>query len=356
MSGNFAGDFVRAHVPAPAAVAVNLVIGLVAMLAFISLNSMFLIWLERKVCARFQARLGPMRVGFHGLLQPVADAIKLLFKENIRPKASDTVAYFLAPILPMTAAFLVLAVLPLAPQLQIVDVNAGVVYVSAVSGLGILGVLLGGWASNSKYSLLGSMRSGAQLFSYELSMILCLLLVVLASGTGSLQGVVQSQQGRLWDWWILKLPGAGALAFLLFLVSSTAELNRGPLDLAEAESELTGGFHTEYTGMAFALFFLAEYINLFAAAALGATFFLGGYLPPQFGIPGLDPALAAIPYVVWFLLKTYALIFVYMWFRWTFPRLRIDHLLALEWKFLLPVSLGNLLFAATLITLRCVLP
>jgi NADH-quinone oxidoreductase subunit H len=200
------------------------------------------------------------------------------------------------------------------------------------------------------------MRSGAQLFSYELSLLLCLLLVVMASGTGSLRGVVESQRGGIWDWWILKLPGAGALAFLLFLVSSTAELNRGPLDLSEAESELTGGFHTEYTGIAFSLFFLAEYINLFAASALGTTFFLGGYLPPSFGIPYLDPALAAVPGTVWFLLKAYGLIFIYMWFRWTFPRLRIDHLLALEWKCLLPASLGNLLFGATLVALGWMLP
>ena len=351
MNSNPAADFLRARLPEPWGDIVVAAVGIGALVGFISLNTMFVIWLERKICARFQARLGPMRVGFHGLLQPVADAIKLLLKERIRPRASDAVGYFLAPLLPLIASFLVLAVIPFGAGLQAVDLDAGMVYVSAVSGLGILGVLLGGWASNSKYSLLGSMRSGAQLFSYELSLLLSLLLVVMASGTGSLRGVVESQSGIFWDWWIFKLPGAGAFAFLLYLISSTAELNRGPLDLSEAESELTGGFHTEYTGMSFALFFLAEYINLFTASALGAVFFLGGYLPFQTGIPGLDPVLAAIPGPLWLLSKAYFLIFLYMWFRWTFPRLRIDHLLALEWKILLPFSLGNLVFGATLVAL-----
>jgi NADH-quinone oxidoreductase subunit H len=332
------------------AVAIALLVG------FISLNTMFLIWLERKVCARFQARRGPTRVGYNGLLQPVADAIKLLMKESIRPKASDIVAYFIAPLLPLLGSFLILAVIPFGKDLQVVDLKAGVLYLSAVSGLGVLGILIGGWASNSKYSLLGSMRSGAQLFSYELSMVLCLLLIVLASGTSSLQGVVQAQQGHVWDWWIFKLPIVGFLAFVVFMISSTAELNRGPLDLAEAESELTGGFHTEYTGMTFALFFLAEYINLFLAAALGALFFLGGYLPLQLHIPGIDNLLAFIPGPIWLGLKAYLLIFLYMWFRWTFPRLRIDHLLAMEWRFLLPVALANLFLGATWVSLGWILP
>jgi len=356
MNANFAVDVLRARLPEPWANLIVTVLGIGILVGFISLNTMFLIWVERKVCAHFQARLGPMRVGFHGLLQPVADAVKLLLKEGIRPRASDGFAYFLAPLLPLIASFLVLAVLPFSRTLQAVDLDAGVVYISAVSGLGVLGVLMGGWASNSKYSLLGSMRSGAQLFSYELSLIISLLLVVMSSGTGSLQGVVASQTGPFWDWWAFKLPGAGGMALLLFLVSSTAELNRGPLDLSEAESELTGGFHTEYTGMTFALFFLAEYINLFTVSALGATFFLGGYLPLQFGIPGLDPLLALIPGPCWLWGKAYFLIFLFMWFRWTFPRLRIDHLLALEWKFLLPLSLGNLFFGATLIALGWLLP
>lgn len=342
--------------PAPLGELLWVSVGIALLVAFISVNTMFLIWLERKVCARFQARLGPTRVGPFGLLQPLADAIKLLMKENIRPRTADVFGYIVAPLLPLVGAFLVLAVLPFGENLQVVDLDAGLLFLSAVSGLGVLGVLLGGWSSHSKYSLLGAMRSGAQLFSYELSMVLCLLLVGLAAGTTSLQEVVQSQKGHFWDWWIFKLPVLGFIAFLLYLISSTAELNRGPLDLAEAESELTGGFHTEYTGIAFSLFFLAEYIHLFLAAALGAVFFLGGYLPLQFGIPGLDQALAFIPGPLWLGLKAYALIFVYMWFRWTFPRLRIDHLLALEWRYLLPLSLANLFLGAAWVAFGWILP
>jgi NADH-quinone oxidoreductase subunit H len=339
------GDFIREQLPpVPAAIA-NGLIAVVSIAALVTVVAIALIWVERKVCARFQARRGPTRVGPFGLLQPVADALKLLMKENLRPKSVDVLAYYLAPLLPITGSFLVLAVIPFDSNLQVVDPEAGMVYLTAVSGLGILGVLIGGWGSNNKYSLLGSMRSGAQLFSYELSMVLCMLLVVMAAGTGSLRDIVLSQQGGVADWWIVKLPLAGLLAFVLFLVSSTAELNRGPLDLSEAESELTGGFHTEYAGMSFSMFFLAEFVNMFASAGLATTFFLGGFLPPF-------PGLGFIPGFVWFFLKTAAVIFLYMWFRWTFPRLRIDHLLALEWKFLLPVSLANLLLAAGLVTFR----
>jgi NADH-quinone oxidoreductase subunit H len=350
------GDFIRATLPAPWSAIANGALAVAFIAGLVTVSAILLIWLERKVCARFQARLGPTRVGPFGLLQPIADALKLLMKENIRPRGVDNLAYFLAPLLPITGSFLVLAVMPFDHNLQVVDLPAGVVYVVAVSGLGILGILIGGWGSNNKYSLLGSMRSGAQLFSYELSMVLCMLLIVMASGSASLREIVLSQQGHVWDWWIVKMPIAGLLAFILFMISSTAELNRGPLDLSEAESELTGGFHTEYTGISFSMFFLAEFVNMFASAGLGATFFLGGFLAPQFGIGPLDWFLALIPGVCWFFAKTLFLIFLYMWFRWTFPRLRIDHLLSLEWKFLLPVSMANLLLAATLVTFKWILP
>lgn len=350
------GDFVREILPPLPAALANGLIAVVSVMALVVVMAIFLVWLERKVCAHFQARLGPMRVGWHGALQPIADSIKLLLKENLRPRAVDVLAYYLAPLLPITGSFLVLAVMPFDSNLQVVDPGAGVVYIAAVSGLGILGILIGGWASNNKFSLLGSMRSGAQLFSYELSMVLCMLLVVMASGTASLREIVLSQQGTVLDWWIVKLPVAGLLAFLVFLVSSTAELNRGPLDLSEAESELTGGFHTEYAGMGFSMFFLAEFVNMFAAAGLGATFFLGGFLPPHVGLAAVDAVLDFAPGWVWFGLKAYCLIFLYMWFRWTFPRLRIDHLLSLEWKFLLPISLANLLLGAGLVTFNLLLP
>jgi len=350
------GDFVRELLPPLPAAIVNGAIAVAAVAALVVVTAIFLVWLERKMCAHFQARIGPMRVGWHGALQPIADSIKLLLKENLRPKAVDVLAYYLAPLLPITGSFLVLAVIPFDANLQAADPEAGVVYLAAVSGLGILGILIGGWGSNNKYSLLGAMRAGAQLFSYELSMVLCMLLVVMASGTASLRGIVMSQQGTVLDWWIIKLPGSGLLAFLLFLVSSTAELNRGPLDLSEAESELTGGFHTEYAGMGFSMFFLAEFVNMFAAAGLGATFFLGGFLAPHIGSGPVDNLLDFVPGWMWFGLKAYFLIFLYMWFRWTFPRLRIDHLLALEWKILLPASLANLLLGAGLITFNLLLP
>ena len=353
---NFIGDFVRGLLPDPWAAIANGLIAVASLAGLVTVMAILLIWLERKVCAHFQARLGPTRVGPFGLLQPVADAIKLLMKENIKPRSVDNLAYFLAPLLPITGSFLVLAVIPFGPSLQVVDLQAGVVYVVAVSGLGILGILIGGWGSNNKYSLLGSMRSGAQLFSYELSMVLCMLLVVMGSGTASLREIVLSQQGTVLDWWIIKMPLVGLAAFVLFMISSTAELNRGPLDLSEAESELTGGFHTEYTGISFSMFFLAEFVNMFASAGLGATLFLGGFLPVQIGIAALDHWLAFVPGVVWFFGKTACLIFLYMWFRWTFPRLRIDHLLSLEWKFLLPVSMANLLLGATLVTFKWIIP
>lgn len=358
------GDFIREQLPPLPAAVVNGAIAVASIAALITVVAILLIWVERKVCAHIQARMGPTRVGPFGLLQPVADALKLLLKENLKPRSVDTLAYYLAPLLPITGSFLVLAVMPFDSNLQVVDPEAGVVYLAAVSGLGILGVLIGGWGSNNKYSLLGSMRSGAQLFSYELSMVLCMLLVVMASGTGSLRDIVLSQQGDVLDWWIFKLPLAGLLAFVLFLISSTAELNRGPLDLSEAESELTGGFHTEYAGMSFSMFFLAEFVNMFAAAGLASTFFLGGFLAPTLPefwgmgavIGPLNSLLDFVPGFLWFLLKTSVVIFLYMWARWTFPRLRIDHLLALEWKFLLPVSLANLLLAAGLVTFHIIIP
>ena len=350
------GDMIRGLLPEPWAAVANGALAVAVIAGLVTVMAIFLIWLERKVCARFQARLGPTRVGPFGLLQPIADAIKLLMKENLRPRGVDNLAYFLAPLLPITGSFLVLAVIPFGHDLQVVDLQAGMVYIVGVSGLGILGILIGGWGSNNKYSLLGSMRSGAQLFSYELSMVLCMLLVVMASGSASLREIVLSQRGTVADWWIFKLPVAGLLAFALFMISSTAELNRGPLDLSEAESELTGGFHTEYTGISFSMFFLAEFVNMFASAGLGATLFLGGFLSPRFGVPPLDWALALVPGVIWFFLKVFGLVFLYMWFRWTFPRLRIDHLLSLEWKFLLPVSMANLLLAATLLTFKWIVP
>jgi NADH-quinone oxidoreductase subunit H len=240
-----------------------------------------------------------------------------------------------------------MAALPFAKGLQAIDFNIGVFYVMAVSSLGVVGILLAGWSSNSKYSLIGAMRSGAQIVSYELSVGLSLLAIVVFSGSMQLSTIIESQAN---GWWIFKGHIPAFIAFIVFLIASTAEINRGPFDLAEAESELTAGFHTEYSGIKFAFFFLAEYINMFIVAGIAATVFLGGWMPLHIGNwEGFNRVMDFIPSIVWFFVKTFFIIYVIMWFKWTFPRLRIDQLLTLEWKYLLPVSLVNIVLIAFLV-------
>src|SRR6185436_11120884 len=322
------------------------IVGVLAISLFAFLG-LFLVYMERKVAAFMQIRLGPNRVGYKGSLQTLADTIKLLFKEGITPQASDKFLFNFAPILVIVVAMLLLAPIPFAKGLQIYDINIGVFYVSAVSSLGVIGILMAGWSSNNKYSLLGAMRSGAQIVSYELSAGLSLVAIVALAGSMSFLQIVQSQAD---GWWIFKGHIPAVIAFLIFIIAGTAELNRAPFDFAEAESELTGGFHTEYTGMRFAMFFLAEYINMFIIAAIGATLFLGGWMPLHFGnLTVFNHVMDFIPHVIWFTIKTFFLIFVLMWFRWTFPRLRIDQLLTLEWKYLMPISLFNLLLVALIV-------
>ena len=238
-----------------------------------------------------------------------------------------------------------MTILPFDHHLQVADPAGGVLFAIGISGLSILGILLAGWSSNNKYSLLGAMRSGAQMVSFEISLALIMLLIVMVTGTASLREIVLSQQGTILDWWIFKLPILGLVAFVMYMISSTAELNRAPFDISEAESELTGGFATEYSGISFAMFFFAEFVNMFVSAGLAATFFLGGFLAPQIGIGPIDTALDFIPGFVWFFCKTFLVIFLYMWFRWTFPRLGIDQLMSLEWKMLLPANLVLLMGA-----------
>ncbi len=348
---NAIGDFVRATLSGPLAEVVNVALAVVSILLLVALTPVVLIWMERKVCAHFQARLGPMRVGYHGLLQPVADGIKLVFKEVMKPEGADSLLFFLAPVLAATSSFMVLVVIPFDYNLQVTDLSGGVLYVIAVAGLGVIGVLLAGWSSNNKYSLLGAMRAGAQMISFEISLALLMLLIILLSGTASLREIVFSQAGMVWDWWIFKFPLFGFIAFVLFLITTTAELHRAPFDMAEAESELTGGFCTEYSGISFAMFFLAEFVNMFVAAALTTTFFLGGFLAPQFGLAPLDRLLAVIPGFIWFFAKTYSVIFIYMWLRWSFPRPRIDQLMNLEWKVLVPANFFLLLVAGIFVAL-----
>ena len=321
--------------------------GAAAVVGFMSVVAMILVYAERKIAAHFQCRLGPMRVGWHGILQSVADALKLFFKEDIVPTNTDRLLHALAPALCVMGTFLALIALPMSPVVNIADMNIGVLYLSAVSGFGVLGILLGGWSSNNKWSLLGAMRAGAQIISYEISMTLSLLVIVLFAGSMKFSTIIQSQAT---GWWIWRVPVVGLVAFVTFLISSTAEINRTPFDLAEGESELTAGFHTEYSGLRFAMFFLAEYMNLFIVSAIGATLFLGGWMPFHIGNFAIfNGIMDLIPAGIWFTLKVSALIFLSMWFRWTFPRLRVDQLMKLEWKILLPIGLVNLTLGAILI-------
>lgn len=316
----------------------GLLLGLLANLLLISVGTILLVWMERKVSARMQARLGPNRVGWHGLMQTVADMIKLLVKEIITPLGTDRAVFYLAPMLPITASCLMIAIIPFGLNLQVTDVSVGALYLIGISTIGVFGVLMAGWSSNNKYSLLGALRSGAQMVSYEISFGLNMLFIVLLAGTASLREIVLSQQGTVLDWWIIKAPVLGLVGFVMYMVSTTAELNRGPFDIAEAEQEITAGFHTEYSGMAFALFFMAEFVNMMIAAFVGATLYFGGFLAPQVGLPALDRVLAFLPGPLWLGLKAILIIYLYMLFRWTFPRPRIDQLLALEWKVLLPIN------------------
>jgi NADH-quinone oxidoreductase subunit H len=321
------------------------IVGLV-FLTFYAIVGLFLVYAERKVCAIIQNRLGPNRVGPLGLFQTIADLIKLLMKELIPIARADKLLFNLAPFIVILASFMAIAAIPFAKGLHAIDFNIGLFYVIAVSSLGVIGILLAGWSSNSKYSLIGAMRSGAQIVSYELSVGLSLLTIVIYAGTMQLSGIVESQAD---GWWIFKGHIPAFIAFIVFLIASTAETNRGPFDLAEAESELTAGFHTEYSGIRFAFFFLAEYMNMFIVASIAVTVFLGGWMPLHIGgWQGFNHIMDFIPPVFWYLGKTAFVIFLIMWFKWTFPRLRIDQLLTLEWKYLLPINLINIVVVAFL--------
>ncbi|OGX25145.1 MAG: NADH-quinone oxidoreductase subunit H [Omnitrophica WOR_2 bacterium RIFCSPHIGHO2_01_FULL_48_9] len=304
----------------------NLLIGGISVVGFISLSAMFLIWLERKISAHIQNRMGPMICGWHGSLQSIADSLKLLLKENIVPSGADKLVWSLAPFfvtVPVVMAFLTV---PFSKTLIVRDLNVGILYVASITSICVLGIFMAGWGSNNKYSLLGGMRSAAQIISYEVPLLLSIVLVVMEAGTLSMQGIVQAQEQ---GWYVLK-PNL-AFAFLIYLISSTAEVNRVPFDIPEAESELGAGYHTEYTGMKFAMFFVAEYTNLVVVSAIATTLFLGGWQGPL--LPGL----------FWFLIKVYGLVCLSMWVRWTLPRVRMDQMMTFAWKVLTPLSILNLL-------------
>ena len=325
-------------------VLVECVIVAVFAITLFAVLGLVLVLLERKVAAHIQIRVGPNRVGPAGLLQTVADTLKLLMKEGLVPNLADKFLFNLAPFIVMMVAMLLLAPVAFARGIQIWDINIGVLYISAISSISVIGILMAGWSSNNKYAMLGAMRSGAQIVSYELSAGFSVLCIVVLSGSLRISDIIAAQEN---GWWIFKGHIPVLISFVIFIIAVTAETNRAPFDLAEAESELTAGFHTEYSGMRFALFFLAEYINIFIVCAIGATLFLGGWMPLHIAHwEGFNHVMDYIPSSVWFMGKTFALILLIMWFRWTFPRLRVDQLLTLEWKYLLPIGLFNLLLVA----------
>ena len=305
----------------------------------------YMVLLERKVIAWAQSRLGPMRVGPYGILQPVADAVKLMIKEDITPVRADKWLFTLAPILSMVPALIVYAVIPFGPEvnlfgrqvtLYITDINVGLLYVVSVASVGVYGIILAGYASNSKYPLLAGLRASAQLISYEVAVTLTLVSVVIMAGTLSMAGIVQAQADKHL-WFVFAQP----IAFVIVLIGGLAETNRAPFDLPEAEQELTGGFHTEYSGMRFALFFLAEYANMIVVSSVVTTLFLGGWLPPFPNVSWLS-FFHYIPSWTWFLLKSFVFLYLFIWIRATLPRYRYDQLMNLGWKVLIPIAILNL--------------
>ncbi len=337
-------DWLFSIMPEGAASIVEMVLIAIVYLVIFAVAGLYLVLLERRVAAWFQLRIGPNRVGFQGLLQTMADALKLVSKELVGTDRADKFLYNLAPYFVIVSSLMALALFPFTKDLQAFDINIGIFFLIAISSIGVIGILLGGWASNNKYALIGAMRSGVQTISYELSVGLSLLTMVLITGSLQLSEIVEVQKN---GWLIVQGHIPAVIAFMIYMIAGTAETNRAPFDLVEAESELGAGFHTEYSGMKFAYFFLAEFINMFIIAAIATTIFFGAWLSP-FGITESIPILG----VFWFLAKTFVIIFLMMWFRWTFPRLRIDQLLTLEWKYLLPINLVNIVIMAIIVWLN----
>ena len=339
-------DWLFSIMPETAASITEMVLIATAYLILFAVAGLYLVYFERKVAAWFQLRLGPNRVGPFGLFQTMADALKLVSKELTSTDRIDKLLYNLAPYFVIITSLTALAVFPFSKQFQAFDINIGVFFLIAVSSIGVIGILLGGWSSNNKYALIGAMRSGVQTISYELSVGLSLLTMVLLTGSLQLSEIIEFQ--RTGGWLILQGHVPAVIAFMIFMIAGTAETNRAPFDLVEAESELGAGFHTEYSGMKFAYFFLAEFINMFIIASLAVVLFFGGWLSPF----GITEGITWFPEVLWFLIKVVVIIFLMMWFRWTFPRLRVDQLLTLEWKYLLPINLVNIVFMAIIIWLN----
>lgn len=332
-----------------------------AVMGVVMLTVMVLTLAERKVLGWMQDRMGPMEVGPYGVLQPIADGLKLFFKEDIIPAGANKFLFTLAPILALVPAMIGFAVIPFGPSMTIElfgmqikpfvisDINIGILYILAFASIGAYGIILGGWASNSKYSLLGGLRSAAQVISYELNVGLAIVGVILLSGSLSLVKITEAQAGGFWNWFIVSMPFPQIFAFVVYVISSVAETNRVPFDLPEAESELVAGFFTEYSGMRFAFFFIAEYANMILVSCVAAALFLGGWNAPYPGTLlehiGLE-RIAWMENVVWFAVKVYFFLFLFFWLRATLPRLRYDQLMRFGWKVMLPIALGNIVLTS----------
>jgi len=321
---------------------------IVAIVAPLMLVVAYYTYAERKIIGYMQVRIGPNRVGPKGWLQPIADAVKLMFKEIVVPSGANRALFLFAPLLTIGPALAAWAVFPFSPELVLADINAGLLYVLALSSIGVYGVIIAGWASNSKYAFLGAMRSAAQMVAYEIAMGFALVGVLVAAGSLNLGQIVSGQQGGLLHWyWLPLLP-----LFMIYFISGVAETNRAPFDVAEGESEIVAGFHVEYGGMAFALFFLGEYANMILISALTALFFWGGWLSPFEGWPVLGPATAWVPGFVWLCLKTAVFMFLFLWFRATFPRYRYDQIMRLGWKVFIPITIVWIVVVAVAVVYR----
>jgi NADH-quinone oxidoreductase subunit H len=308
----------------------------------------YLTFLERKVIAYMQDRIGPNRVGFRGVLQPIADIVKLLCKEIIVPTASNHYLYLIAPVLAIAPALAAWSIIPFQPNILVTDINAGVLFLFAMSSVGVYGILVAGWASNSKYAFFGALRSAAQTISYEIPMGFAFVGVLLAAGSMNLQTIVTHQSGGIWHWyWLPLLP-----LFVAYWISAVAETNRAPFDVSEGESEIVAGFHVEYSGITFGVFFLAEYANMILVSMIAALLFMGGWLSPFQGIPGLEKIFAFVPGIVWLMAKTGFFVFTYLWLRATFPRYRYDQIMRLGWKVLIPVTLIWIILVALCVQLK----
>jgi len=342
-------QLLRGAMPEFWALTIEFVLVGVLLLTLYAVLALILIYFERKICAAFQCRIGPNRVGIWGVFQSVADMIKILLKEIIPINHTDKLLFYLAPFFVIAASFMTFGAIPFGKGLQAFDFNIGIFYLLAVSSLGVIGILLAGWSSNNKYSMIGAMRSGAQLISYELSAGLSMLTVVVLAGTMQLSELINNQHNT---WYLFQGHISTIIAFIVYLIAGHAETNRGPFDLPEAESELTAGYHTEYSGIQFGFYYLAEYMNMFVIAAIATTVFLGGWMPFHItGLDGFNAVMDFIPSPIWFFAKAFALMFLSLWVRWTFPRLRIDQLLNLEWKYLLPINMVNLMLMVVLVLL-----